>query len=67
MIDDLYLNINGRIDEGNPVVSLCCENIENRPAISLCKTAKETLEKFLGMRSMILAESINVPQRRVFL
>lgn len=59
MIDGLCLNINGRVDTGERVLTLCCENIEEKPGIAFADTPEETLERFLGMRSITLAESVS--------
>ena len=58
MISGMYLNVNGRIDTGEKVISLCCENISNKPAIAFADTADETLERFIGMRTIVMAESL---------
>ena len=52
------MNINGRIDTGAPVISLCCENLPDIPKIPFSETAEETLERFVGLRTMVVAESL---------
>lgn len=56
------MNINGRIDTEEKVVSLCCENIPNIPAVAFSDSAEEMLERFLGMRMLVMAESIRKPE-----
>ena len=58
MIAGLYLNINGRIDTGERVLTLCCENVPKVPAVAFADTAEETLERFLGMRTLMAAEGL---------
>lgn len=57
MIEGFYLNINGRIDNGEKVLSLCCESIPDVPAIAFSDTAEETLRRFIGERALVIAES----------
>ena len=42
MISRMALNINGRIDNDNKVISLCCESLPSRPGIPLSDNAKES-------------------------
>lgn len=48
MIDRFALNINGRMDTGKPVLSLCCENLSNIPKIPFAGTVEDTLRAFVG-------------------
>lgn len=57
MLEKLYLHINGRIDNGEIRVSLCCETIEGYPYVLLDKTAQETIESFRRLRDDIITES----------
>jgi len=56
MIRQFALNINGRIDTGEPVLSLCCENLSNIPKIKFGETAEETLRSFVGEGLLVAVE-----------
>lgn len=58
MISKMFLNINGRIDADANALTLCCERISDKPAVPFQKTAEETLKSFVGMRSLVVAESL---------
>lgn len=57
MIAGQYLNVNGRIDTGGRCLTLCCENIPNIPGVAFSDDVEETLERFIGMRTLVIAES----------
>lgn len=40
-IDNLYLNFNGRIDTDKKAIALCCENVDDRPAIAFQETPEK--------------------------
>lgn len=48
LISRFALNINGRMDTGEPVLSLCCENLPDIPKIPFFETAEDTLRAFVG-------------------
>lgn len=54
----LDLVINGRIDREDEIVSVCCQNIENPPRVAFGEKPADTLERYLGMRSIITAAGI---------
>lgn len=58
LISGMYLNINGCVDSNEPILTLCCENIPDKPGVAFKETAEESLENFIGMRSLVVAESI---------
>ena len=66
MISKMALNINGRIDIDEKVISLCCENLPSRPGIPLSDKADETLERFIGLRSLLIAQGFRTPQKTNF-
>ena len=59
MIENFFLNFNGRLDSKCKVVALCCEELENRPAIALGRTGKDTIDEFIQMRTRIIFEGLN--------
>ena len=61
MISRMALNINGRIDNDDKVISLCCESVPSRPGIPLTDNAEETLERFIGLRTMLIAQGFRTP------
>ena len=66
MISRMALNINGRIDTDPKVISLCCESVPSRPGIPLSDNAEETLERFIGLRTMLLAQGFRTPEKTDF-
>lgn len=62
MIQMSALNFNGRIETGEPVISLCCESLPNIPKISFKETAEDTLRAFVGERFLVLAECARSPK-----
>jgi len=48
LIQSFALTINGRIDTGEPVISLCCEELPDIPRIGFSETAEDTLRRFVG-------------------
>ena len=59
MISGMTMHINGRIDTGENVIRLCCESLPDVPGVPLTDSPEESLRNFIGMRTMILAESIH--------
>ncbi len=57
LINAFALNINGRINKSEKCIALCCEPVENRPAITFEGTAKEVIENFTKMREGVIYES----------
>lgn len=55
-ISALAFNINGRIDTDAKCIALCCEPVENLPAISLEGTAQEIVENFKKMHAGVINE-----------
>ncbi len=61
LIANMYLNFNGRIDiDNDTALSICCEcNLPApAPGIALKDNPEETLQRFIGMRSILLAEGL---------
>lgn len=58
MISNMYLNVNGRVDADQNVLTLCCEGIADKPAVAFQETGEESLKSFIGMRSLVVAESL---------
>lgn len=56
-INNLYINFNGRIDTEEKVVALCCEGLRDIPGIPFTGTPEEILQRFIGLRTMIVSES----------
>lgn len=56
LIDMFAFNINGRMDGGVKCVALCCESIEDKPAIPFEGSSEEILEKFFTMRLGVIEE-----------
>lgn len=64
-ISKFFLNINGRIDIEEPVINLCCEVLPDGlgiPGIAFQATPEETLQKYLGMRWLVLLEGLQRAQ-----
>ena len=59
MINSSFLLFLSRIDKGLNCLTLCCEPVEDRPAIPFGNTPKESVENFIKMRKAIIEESIN--------
>lgn len=59
-IENFALNFNGRIDTGDPCMTLCCESVDKLPGTAFCGTAKETIENFRRMRAEMIAESVRL-------
>ncbi len=66
LISRMTLNINGRIDSDPKVLSFCCENIPSRPGIPLTDDAEESLERFIGLRNLLLAQGFRTPDKTRF-
>lgn len=64
MIQQLALNVNGRIDKDEPVLSLCCEGLPNIPKMQFCETAEDTLRTFVGMGMLTAVECASVADDR---
>jgi hypothetical protein len=62
----MYLNINGNIDSGGKVITMCCENIPDVPGVELSGSAEDTLERFMGLRTMLLAQGLRTPGKNSF-
>ncbi len=60
MIENFYLNINGRIDTGDNCLTLCCENVRDVPGTALCESSQQSLEGFRRKRAEIIAESVRL-------
>lgn len=60
MIERFALNVNGRIDTGEPVFSLCCENLPDIPKIPMAETAENTLRTFVGEGLLAAVECARV-------
>ena len=56
MIEQAYLNFNGRIDTDKKIVALCCEGIEDKPCVALTEP-NETLLAFFNKRDGLILES----------
>lgn len=56
MIQNFTLTINGRIDDGTPVLSLCCEGLPNIPKIPFAGTAEASLRAFVGAGMLAAVE-----------
>jgi len=68
MIQNFALNINGRIDTGSPVISLCCESLSDIPRIGFLETAEDTLRCFVGeglLAAIECARGVDDSQRLV--
>ena len=64
LIENFNLNFNGRVDTDQKIVALCCENIEDPPAIALQETGKDTIENFRKMRNYTISESAISKKKR---
>lgn len=60
LIDRFALNINGRIDTGKPVLSLCCEELPDTPKIPFAQTAEDSLRAFVGEGLLATVECAQV-------
>lgn len=56
MIKMFALQINKRIDSGENCYSLCCEPIDNQPAVAFRNSAHETIEDFIKMYEGVISE-----------
>lgn len=56
MIEQAYLNFNGRIDMGKKIVALCCEGMDGKPCVALTEP-DETLIGFMNQRNGLILES----------
>lgn len=66
LMQSFALNFNGRIDTGEPVISLCCEELSDIPKIGFSETAEETLRRFVGeglLAAVECARSVDDSQR----
>jgi hypothetical protein len=66
MISGFALNFAGRLDVGRKCVALCCEPIENVPAVALGGTGEETIQAFRRVREGALLECASPGEGRVF-
>lgn len=57
MIERNFLNVNGRIDTGKKIISLCCEPVEDVLGVPFAETPEATLRNFFGERNLLIAES----------
>lgn len=62
MIQMNALNINGRIDTEEEVISLCCESLPDIPRMAFAETPEETLRRFMGECALVSAESQFLPE-----
>lgn len=60
LISRFALNVNGRIDTEEPVLSLCCEGIPNIPRIPFFETAEDSLRAFVGEGLLAAVECASV-------
>lgn len=60
MIEGFALNFNGSLEHGQNCMTLCCENIIEKPSTMLCDTPGESLEGFRRIRAELIAESIRL-------
>lgn len=66
MISRMAMNINGRIDTRENVISLCCENIPTHPGVAFSDNAQDTLERFIGLRTLLIAQGFRSPDKTRF-
>jgi wyosine [tRNA(Phe)-imidazoG37] synthetase (radical SAM superfamily) len=59
-IENFALNFNGRIDKGEKIMTLCCENVASIPGTAFCETAEESVEGFRRARAELIAESVRL-------
>lgn len=62
LIQASALNINGRMETGDPVISLCCENLPSIPKIGFQGTAEDTLRAFVGESVLVSVECACSPK-----
>lgn len=62
LIQRSAMNGNGRIDTGEPVISLCCEGRPTIPKIGFQETAEDTLRAFVGECALVSAECACSPK-----
>ena len=55
-IEYSIFTVNGRIDGEEKSLTMCCEPIEDIPRVSLVGTPEEILEKYIGMRTLLVQE-----------
>lgn len=60
MIENFFLDINGRIDTHGNCLTLCSENVREVPGTALCESAQQSLENFRLRRDEIIAESVRL-------
>ena len=56
------MQINGRLDMGEPIIGLCCENLPNLPKLRFQEKAEDTLRAFVGESALISAECALSPE-----
>jgi MoaA/NifB/PqqE/SkfB family radical SAM enzyme len=56
-IEACALNFNGMMNSDKPVITICCENIENRPGIAYEETPEKTLSAFIDMCADVIDQS----------
>lgn len=61
-IDRFALNINGRIDTGEPCISLCCEPLDHIPKMKFADTAEDSLRAFVGEGLLAATECAQVKE-----
>jgi hypothetical protein len=61
MIENCYLNFNGRIDGAkDKCMTLCCEGVANVPGSGFRDTARESIGGFMRERAELIAESVRL-------
>ena len=65
-IRDFALNFAGRVDGDQKCVALCCEPIDDVPAVALGVTGEETIAAFRTMRERVLLECLSPNEERLF-
>jgi len=61
-INNFNLCFNGRVDKGGKIVALCCEMLNNIPAIKLSGTGKQIIDNFVFLRESAIKEGHNHAQ-----
>lgn len=60
MIENFFLDINGRIDTGGKCLTLCSESVHEVPGTALCESAQQSLEGLRRKRDEMIAESVRL-------
>lgn len=58
LIENYFLNFNGRIDIDGKCMTLCCENIDEKPGAAFLKSPQQSIESFRRERAETIAESV---------